>query len=344
MSLFDIIDTQHLYKNQLQTFAQKRSLALPIYCSEHEGPPHARRFRCKVSIDGRTYETLEFYNTLKEAEHAVARIALMSLSSDTFHEVDCGLYKSLLQEFTQKQGHRLPVYETVRCDESHLPIFVSTVRIEGESFTGQKERTKKMAETSAAKVAYAILKERTSGKISVSSTSTSPVLQREKAASSSYCSPADDSTVYRQKVTTGPIPSVISNHSCSDGKHIDNDEKVEASNDNLPGLSSGLDLFIRRSTDQFIPNISNAHLRDPSLAVLSLSEDASSSSSSLPHSTDEVIDSTVLPPAELNGLSNNVVRVYPRASNMTFPGQRIVRSDDNWVAVSADPSFRGHTT
>lgn len=87
MNLFDIIDMQHLYKSQLQTFAQKRNLALPTYCSEHEGPPHARRFRCKVSIDGRTYETVEFYNTLKEAEHAAARIALMSLSSDTFQEV-----------------------------------------------------------------------------------------------------------------------------------------------------------------------------------------------------------------------------------------------------------------
>ncbi|XP_030463782.2 double-stranded RNA-binding protein 1-like isoform X2 [Syzygium oleosum] len=218
-------DMQHLYKNQLQTFAQKRNLALPTYCSEHEGPPHARRFRCKVSIDGRTYETVEFFNTLKEAEHAAARIALMSLSSDTFQEVDCGLYKSLLQEFTQKQGHSLPVYDTVRCGESHIPIFISTVEIEGESFKGQEARTKKMAETSAAKVAYIILKERTSGKISASSTSQSPVLQREKAALSSHCSLADDSTGYQQKVTIRPTPNVISNHSGSDGKQIDDNER-----------------------------------------------------------------------------------------------------------------------
>lgn len=73
-----------------------------------------------------------------------------------------------MQEFTQKQGHSLPVYDTVRCGESHIPIFISTVEIEGESFKGQEARTKKMAETSAAKVAYIILKERTSGKLLIS--------------------------------------------------------------------------------------------------------------------------------------------------------------------------------
>ncbi|KAF8007337.1 hypothetical protein BT93_K1364 [Corymbia citriodora subsp. variegata] len=328
-------DMRHLYKNQLQTFAQKRSLALPIYNSEHEGPPHARRFRCQVLIDGRTFETAEFYNTLKEAEHAAAKVALMSLSSDMSQEVDCGLFKSLLQEFTQKQGCSLPVYDTARHGESHIPIFVSTVVIEGESFKGQEAKTKKMAETNAAKAAYTVLKERASGKISVSSTSQSSVLQREKAVLSSCRSPADDSTRYQQKVTTIPTPNVISNHSGSDGKQIDNREIVEASNHNLPGQSSGLDIFKRGSTDPFIPNMSNA--------VSSSFEDASSSSCSVPYSADVGID-TVQPPAESNGVSDKVVRVYPYTPNMTFHGQRIVWSDENWVAVSADPSYRGHAT
>lgn len=335
-------DMRHLYKNQLQTFAQKRNLALPIYCSEHEGPPHSRRFRCQVSIDGRTYETKEFYNTLKEAEHAAAKIALMSMSSDTTQEVDCGLYKSLLQEFTQKQGCCLPVYDTIRQGESHTPIFVSTVEIEGENFKGQEAKTKKMAETSAAKVAYTILKERISGNKSVSLTSQSPVLQREKVALSSYCSPADDGIGYQQRVTTRPTPDMISNHSGLDEKQIDDNENVEDSNHNLPGLSSGLDRFERGSTDQFMPNMSNAHLTDPYLAVPSSSEDASSSSSSLPNSADVVMDSTVQPPAELNGSSCKVVRVYSPASNMASPADRIFLRDDKWVAASADPSYRGH--
>lgn len=69
---------QHLHKNQLQNFAQKRNLTLPIYTCERDGPPHASRFRCKVEIGGRTYESSEFFATLKDAENAVAKVALLS--------------------------------------------------------------------------------------------------------------------------------------------------------------------------------------------------------------------------------------------------------------------------
>jgi len=70
----------HLYKNQLQSFAQKKNLGLPVYSSEWEGPPHAMCFKCKVTIDGHTYESDKLYSTLKDAEHAAAEAALMSLS------------------------------------------------------------------------------------------------------------------------------------------------------------------------------------------------------------------------------------------------------------------------
>lgn len=69
---------QHLYKNQLQNFAQKRSLTLPVYTCERDGPPHASRFRCKVEIGGKTYGSPDFHATLKDAENAVAKVALMS--------------------------------------------------------------------------------------------------------------------------------------------------------------------------------------------------------------------------------------------------------------------------
>lgn len=81
-----VIDMQRLYKNQLQKYAQKRSLNLPIYSTEREGPPHASRFKCKVTIDGQTYESPDFFPTLKDAEHAVAKVALMSLSLSVFQE------------------------------------------------------------------------------------------------------------------------------------------------------------------------------------------------------------------------------------------------------------------
>ena len=71
-----------------------------------------------------------------------------------------GLYKNLLQELVQKEGFSLPVYNTNRFGEVHVPIFVSTVEIEGEVFKGHEERTKKQAEMNAAKIAYTSLKER----------------------------------------------------------------------------------------------------------------------------------------------------------------------------------------
>ncbi|PNX94486.1 double-stranded RNA-binding protein 1-like, partial [Trifolium pratense] len=76
----------HLYKAQLQIYAQKRNLKLPEYSPEWEGPPHAMRFKCKVTIDGQTFESPKFYSTLKEAEHAAAENALTSLSPSGIKE------------------------------------------------------------------------------------------------------------------------------------------------------------------------------------------------------------------------------------------------------------------
>jgi dsRNA-specific ribonuclease len=60
----------------------------------------------------------------------------------------------------QKEGFCLPVYDTNRFGETHVPFFVSTVGIDGEIFKGHEARTKKQAEMSAAKVACTTLKER----------------------------------------------------------------------------------------------------------------------------------------------------------------------------------------
>ena len=77
-----VIDMQHFYKNQLQKYAQKRNLCLPVYSCEREGPPHASHFRCKVTVDGQTYESPEFFSTSKDAERAAAKVALTSLVPD----------------------------------------------------------------------------------------------------------------------------------------------------------------------------------------------------------------------------------------------------------------------
>lgn len=78
---------RHLYKNRLQNYAQKRNILLPDYSTEREGPPHASRFKSKVSIDGKTYVSTEFFPTVKEAEHAAAKVALESLSVSEVQEV-----------------------------------------------------------------------------------------------------------------------------------------------------------------------------------------------------------------------------------------------------------------
>lgn len=65
-----------------------------------------------------------------------------------------------MQELVQKEGIPLPIYSTNIKGESHVPVFVSTVEIEGQIFIGEEAKTKKNAEINAAKVAYNTLKER----------------------------------------------------------------------------------------------------------------------------------------------------------------------------------------
>ncbi|QHO04916.1 Double-stranded RNA-binding protein [Arachis hypogaea] len=151
----------HLYKNQLQNYAQKQNLPLPVYTSEWEGPPHAMRFKCKVTLDGQTYECPTAFSKLKDAEHAAAEVALLSLLRGGFQEIQDNsvLYKNLLQELVQKEGFSLPSYNTERSGEAHIPTFISYVEVEGKVFTGQEAKTKKQAEMNAAKVAYTTLKE-----------------------------------------------------------------------------------------------------------------------------------------------------------------------------------------
>ncbi|GAA0141475.1 hypothetical protein LIER_02609 [Lithospermum erythrorhizon] len=158
----------HTFKNRLQHYAQKHNLSLPAYCSEFEGPPHARRFRAKVTISDITYESSEFFPTLKEAEHSAAKVAFETLSHDDIqeassselsHGVDEGLYKTLLQEFAQKKGVQFPKYDTIKSGPSHNPTFASTVEIGTDVFQGLEAKTKKQAEMGAAKFAFnALLK------------------------------------------------------------------------------------------------------------------------------------------------------------------------------------------
>nr|XP_017250748.1 PREDICTED: double-stranded RNA-binding protein 4-like [Daucus carota subsp. sativus] len=141
----------NMYKNLLQTYAQKRKLTLPAYSHEVVGG----LYKSKVTVDGKSFETQEYFSTLKNAEQGAAKVAFESMSLQLTPE-DEVLYKNLLQEHAQRTG-LLPAYDIVKSGPPHMSIFVSTVEVGGKSYQGQEAKSKKMAEANAAKVAYICL-------------------------------------------------------------------------------------------------------------------------------------------------------------------------------------------
>jgi len=67
-------------------------------------------------------------------------------------------YKSLLQEFCQKQYKNYPYYQLVkRTGPEHERIFWVEVQVNGKAFGPASGRNKKSAEQEAAKLAYEAL-------------------------------------------------------------------------------------------------------------------------------------------------------------------------------------------
>lgn len=81
-----LVDLQFRYKTLLQNYAQRRNLESPKYSSVKSGPAHALCFKATVTVHGRTFDSIEFFKNLKQAEQAAAKVALMSLASDGFQE------------------------------------------------------------------------------------------------------------------------------------------------------------------------------------------------------------------------------------------------------------------
>lgn len=69
-----------MYKNQLQELAQRSCFNLPSYGCLREGPDHAPRFKATVKFNNEVFEGPGFCSTLRQAEHAVAEVALQELS------------------------------------------------------------------------------------------------------------------------------------------------------------------------------------------------------------------------------------------------------------------------
>nr|POE60877.1 double-stranded rna-binding protein 1 [Quercus suber] len=86
-------DFQSQYKGLLQNYAQQKNLDPPLYMSESDGPSHTICFKATVTVGVQTFESPMFFKTLKGAEQAAAKAALMSLSPDGFQKA-CGLSRS----------------------------------------------------------------------------------------------------------------------------------------------------------------------------------------------------------------------------------------------------------
>lgn len=296
----------HLYKNQLQIYAQKRNLLLPTYSSEREGPPHACRFRSKVTLEEKTYECTEYFSTLKDAENAAAKVALMELSPDGIQEEDPGVFKNLLQELAQKEYSCLPEYNTTWSGTSHMPMFVSTVEINEESFTGQEAKTKKLAEINAAKVAYTALKER---QVKQKSEPLSPG-SHVKDASHSSSSKLQSALMAETSRGNSPEPNLSRNkgahQKAGEGKPITTSFNVALENCGEESQCS-----------------QNAPVESPS-----------------------IVDQNpkMEPWDEPNASSTQKkVKVYPWMPNMTFPrGTTVLHKDEKWVAVTPSNPIQGN--
>ncbi|MCO5608633.1 hypothetical protein L7F22_062846 [Adiantum nelumboides] len=155
-----------MHKNQLQELAQRSSFNLPAYSCIREGPDHAPRFKATVNFNGELFESLKFFSTLRQAEHAAAEVALNVLLERGSSQLlaakvldETGMCKNLLQETAQRAGVSLPVYFTSKEVEGHIPIFSCTVEVGGRIFAGEPAKSKKQAEKNAAMVAWSSIRQ-----------------------------------------------------------------------------------------------------------------------------------------------------------------------------------------
>ncbi|KAG2260907.1 hypothetical protein Bca52824_080201 [Brassica carinata] len=194
---------EHVYKSQLQSYALKQNMDLPIYAAERQGPAHAPLFRCRVTVCGQTFQSHDFFPTLRAAEHAAAKVALASLTPLNPEGVVDVAYKNLLQEIAQKENSLLPVYATSTSGPSHAPTFTSTVEFAGNFYKGEEAKTKKLAEMNAAKVAFMSIKY---GHPNQTPSSPSLPCEKQEAANSNVRS---SEQVTPSKIVTPSQPSKI---------------------------------------------------------------------------------------------------------------------------------------
>ncbi|CAN1292772.1 Double-stranded RNA-binding protein 4 [Linum perenne] len=145
-------------KSVLNELCIKNKWQSPVYSTTKHGPDHIPTFHATVTVNDATFASESVAKSSKEAQNDAARIAVLQLTAAAAAASEL-MYKSLLQEKIQKKGGCLPNYETRKLGQVNAPTFISTVEVEGQAFTGHEAKSKKLAEMSAAKVAYTHLME-----------------------------------------------------------------------------------------------------------------------------------------------------------------------------------------
>ncbi|KAH7444119.1 hypothetical protein KP509_02G065300 [Ceratopteris richardii] len=147
-----------MFKNQLQEYAQKAGLPIPIYDVTNEGLSHRPQFKASVKFQEKVYETPASYTNSKKAEQAAAEVALAALGKlETKGLYESGLCKSILQEYAQKIKSPLPVYNVVPVDKAKSPAFIASVEVGGARYEGGQSRTRKEAKIKAARAALSAI-------------------------------------------------------------------------------------------------------------------------------------------------------------------------------------------
>ncbi|KAM4083949.1 hypothetical protein ACB094_08G095700 [Castanea mollissima] len=342
-------DFQSQYKGLLQNYAQQNNLDPPLYMSESDGPSHAIRFKATVTVGGQTFESPMFFKTLKGAEQAAAKAALMSLSPDGFQKGDFGLYKNLLQELAQQEGFSIPIYNTTKSGELHMPTFYSNVEVEGEIFRGKEGKSKKQAELNAAKVAYSILKERG---LSRSAEAASPSLAEDEAlltTSSTLTKTMESQQNLEDENHLLPSPIIKYKETSKEESTVDGIQEVSL----METLSSAAKFCTKDSSSspavlQLDQNTENGNSFSCPDSVPSSPKQGQLSSPNLAHPNFSALsnsDSNMKNVGTMSYLLCNRVRVYPSLPDIEFPkGITVLQIGDNkWVAVSLEfPNEEGN--
>ncbi|KAF7026486.1 hypothetical protein CFC21_038596 [Triticum aestivum] len=153
-----------MFTSKLHNLCQKLRWPAPANADRREGPDHAPTFHATVAVGPAVFRSpaAPRPRTRKQVRDLAARAAFEDLAGweappQLLPETQVP-YKCQLQDYAQKRQKDLPLYHTIQSGPLHLPMFRSTVTIDGRTFESPKDyNTKKKAESAAAAAALMAL-------------------------------------------------------------------------------------------------------------------------------------------------------------------------------------------